>query len=169
MFIQKKITLIKNIEDDNFWIVKANKNGDMIYNNRIFRYLFWECLFNRPFNINEGFVINGSDCYDFFVEKFDYLGISNHITTDFVTYWCPKMEHSKFILIKFLGEEYDQIAPLTIDPKPDHLVRVFVTFKLLEEKMVIPAQNIDKFSIKGRKGFLVFEWGGCFEQYISNK
>ena len=151
--------------EDNYWIIKANKNGNIIYKNRNIQYLFWECLFNKPFNIDEGFVIEGKDCSDFFEEKFDYLGISNNITADFITYWCPKMIHSNYVLIKFQGDEYDQIAPLTIDPKPNHLVRVFVTFRLLEEKITIPIQNIDKFSIKDKKGFLVFEWGGCLEQF----
>ena len=134
--------------DKNTWIVKANKNGEILYNNRKHYYLFWECLFNKPFKIDKGFVIEGSKCYEFFEEKLQYLGLKENEANDFITYWCPKMEHSKFVLINFQDEDYDQRAPLTVEPKPDSIKRIFMTFKLLKESISVPVQNIEKFRIK---------------------
>ena len=147
--------------DKNTWIVKANQNGEIFYNNRKHYYLFWECLFNKEFVIDEGFVINGQKCYEFFEEKLQYLGLNEREANDFITYWCPKMEHSKYVAIKFQDEDYDKRVPLTVEPKPDSIKRIFMTFKLLDEQISIPAQNLEKFKIEERKGFFVLEWGGA--------
>ena len=149
-----------NENDNNTWIVKANKNGQITYKNRKHCYLFWECLFNKSFDMNEGFVIEGKKSYEFFEQKLEYLGFKENEANDFITYWCPRMEHSKYVFISFQGEEYNKRAPLNIEPKPDCLKRIFMTFKLLDEKITVPEQNIDQFKINERKGFFVLEWGG---------
>lgn len=95
-----------------------------------------------------------------FEEKLHYLGFKDNEANDFITYWVPKMEHSKYVLINFQDEDYDKRAPLTVEPKPDYLKRIFMTFKLIQEKQEIPVQNLEKYKIKERKGFFVFEWGG---------
>lgn len=92
-------------KDKNTWIVKANKSGELTYNNRKHYYLFWECLFNKTFDIDEGFCIEGNKCYEFFEEKLQYIGLKENEANDFITYWCPKMEHSNYVLIKFQGED----------------------------------------------------------------
>ena len=149
-----------NKTDNKTWIVKANRNGEILYNGRKHYYLFWECLFNKSFEINEGFVIEGNKCYDFFEKKLQYLGLKENEANDFITYWCPKMEHSKYVLINFQDEEYDKRAPLTVEPKPDSMKRIFMTYKLLDEQITVPTQNLEKFRIQERKGFFVLEWGG---------
>lgn len=143
------------------WIVKANKNGEIIYNNRKYYYLFWECLFNKSFKIEEGFCIEGQKCFEFFEEKLDFLGLSEKEANDFITYWCPKMEKSKYVLICFQDVDYTSRVPLLIDPKPDSMKRIFMTFKLIHEKIDIPVQNLEKYKIEERKGFFVLEWGGA--------
>ena len=152
-------TLI-NENDNNTWIVKANKNGQITYKNRKHCYLFWECLFNKSFDMKEGFLIEGKKSYEFFEQKLEYLGFKENEANDFITYWCPRMEHSKYVFISFQGEEYNKRAPLNIEPKPDCLKRIFMTFKLLDEKITVLEQNIDQFKINERKGFFVLEWGG---------
>lgn len=157
--ITSRYPLINN-DKSQTWKVKANRNGEITYNNRKHYYLFWECLFNKSFEIDEGFIIEGRQSYQFFEEKLQYLGFKENEANDFITYWCPKMEHSKYVKIKFEGEEYEKRAPLIIEPKPNCIKRIFVTFKLLDERETIPVQNIDKFKIGERNGFLVLEWGG---------
>ena len=114
-------------KDQNTWIVKANKNGEMKYKNRTHYYLFWECLFNKSFKIEEGFCIEGQKCFEFFEEKLDFLGLSEKEANDFITYWCPKMEKSKYVLICFQDVDYTSRVPLLIDPKPDSMKRIFMT------------------------------------------
>lgn len=153
-------------KDQNTWIVKANKNGEMKYKNRTHYYLFWECLFNDTFNIDEGFLIEGSKCVEFFEDKLKYLGLIEKESNDFITYWCPKMIHSNYVIIKFQDEEYEKRAPLIIEPKPDFIKRIFITFRLLDTPINIPIQNIEKFQIKERKGFYAIEWGGSQIDFI---
>lgn len=153
-----------NAHDGNTWKVKANRNGELMYNNRKHYYLFWECEFDQDFDFDEGFVIEGHQSYQFFEEKLEYLGFKENEANDFITYWCPKIEHHPYVLIKFQGEQYDSRALLQIEPRPDCLRRIFVTFKPLQNPTTIPQQNIDQFRIDTRNGFFVLEWGGSLIQ-----
>jgi len=67
------------------------------------------------------------------------------------------MQDNRYSLIHFAGKEYTDTAPLNITPKPDSMLRVFMEYKPLDEKIAIPPQKITPFE---RKGFAVVEWGG---------
>ena len=47
---------------------------------------------------------------------------------------------------------------LTITPKPDSMLRVFMAYQALEEPIEIEAPTIKPFE---REGFCVVEWGGA--------
>ena len=64
------------------------------------------------------------------------------------------MKDNPYNLIHFAGESYTKTAPLTISPKEDSLLRVFMVFKALQE---VKAQTFEPFE---RKGFTVVERGG---------
>ncbi len=67
------------------------------------------------------------------------------------------MQNNKYNLIYFAQEDYTNIAPLTIKPKPDSILRVFMVFKNLDKKIKIEQQKLKPFE---RNGFSVIEWGG---------
>ena len=67
------------------------------------------------------------------------------------------MQDNKYNLIHFAGKNYTDSAKLSIDPKEDSMLRVFMVWKKLDKKIEIPEQKIEKFN---RKGFAVVEWGG---------
>ena len=67
------------------------------------------------------------------------------------------MKNSKYNLIHFADKQYTDDAPLTINPKPDSVLRVFMVYKPLDEKIKIEEQEIKPFE---RSGFTVIEWGG---------
>ncbi len=50
------------------------------------------------------------------------------------------------------------MAKLTISPKPDTLIRVFMTFKASEEFVEVKEQQL---SAPKRDGFVAVEWGGA--------
>ena len=158
--ISSRYPLIKN-DDKETWTVKVNKKGEIQYQNRTHYYLFWESKSYTRYSQEEGFVIKGEDCFSFFEEKLAFLGFNEREANDFITFWCPFMEHSKYVAINFQGSDYDSDYPLIIEPKPDKIKRIFITYKLINEKIEIPEQNLSEFQIGDRKGFLVFEWGGC--------
>ncbi|MEG0754014.1 MAG: hypothetical protein RR461_09290, partial [Angelakisella sp.] len=60
-------------------------------------------------------------------------------------------------LITFAGAQYEELAPLTISPAPDSILRVHMVYKPLKEYRAIPEQTLTSFT---RKGFTVVEWGG---------
>lgn len=151
----------KDDQTENYWKVTVNKEGEIFYNGRKHYYLFWECLFEKSFQIKEGFVIKGEKCFEFFEEKLSYLGLNEREANDFITYWCPQMENSKFVLIAFQGEQYTSRAPLIIDPSPEKVHRIFMTFKLIDKELNIPAQDLSPFRLESRNGFFVLEWGGA--------
>ena len=67
------------------------------------------------------------------------------------------MKDNPYNLIHFAGESYTKTAPLTISPKEDSLLRVFMVFKALQEPIEVEAQTFEPFK---RKGFTVVERGG---------
>lgn len=61
------------------------------------------------------------------------LSLNVQARTDFITYWLPSLNKHKYIALRFLPQhEYETAAPLTIEPKPDVVTRVFMLFKGVE-------------------------------------
>lgn len=55
-------------------------------------------------------------------------------------------------------EAYTNHAVLTIEPKPDSVLRVFMVYQKLEAPVEVSEMEIMPFK---REGFTVIEWGGC--------
>ena len=75
-----------------------------------------------------------------------------------MVYWLPLMQDNPYNLIAFQSDVYTQNAQLLIDPVPDTLLRVFMSWKPVAKAVEIPAQSL---SAPARTGFTVVEWGGC--------
>ena len=67
------------------------------------------------------------------------------------------MKSNQHNLIHFVGKEYSDIAVLEIVPKPESILRIFMVYKPLKEKVKVFPQEFPKFD---RNGFTVVEWGG---------
>ncbi|MDF2567537.1 MAG: hypothetical protein K0R90_993, partial [Oscillospiraceae bacterium] len=76
---------------------------------------------------------------------------------EFIVYWLPQMQNNPYNLITFQNETYTDNAKLSITPKPDSMLRVFMAYKPLDKFVEIPQQKLKSFE---RKGFAVVEWGG---------
>lgn len=143
------------------WQVVAHPDGHLINQSdgREYSYLFWEGIADKKVNweLTKGFVIKGSDTRKFLQNKLTEIGLTPKEYNEFIVYWYPQMKDNKYNLIHFAGKEYADTAPLEITPKPDSMLRVFMVFKPLQEKIDIPEQKFEKFK---RKGFTVIEWGG---------
>ncbi len=68
------------------------------------------------------------------------------------------MQKNKYKLVHFIREKFTQTTTLTVIPKPDSILRVFMVFKALDSKIEIEEQKIKPFD---RKGFTIVEWGGA--------
>jgi hypothetical protein len=67
-----------------------------------------------------------------------------------------------YYFVTFLSKRYiDELAPLSIDPKPDTVIRVLMDYRGLDN-----FQNVLELRIKTpeRAGFTAVEWGGMIKQ-----
>ena len=93
-----------------------------------------------------------------------------------IAYWEPQLSHHEYVAIRFLTpEEYQKLAPLTVNPGPDRLVRLFALFKGIERRVArewnragladagvqvgVILRGKQK-PIVGAGQFVTFEWGG---------
>lgn len=142
------------------WRVIARPDGTLtnLADNREYSYLFWEGKeYDLKIDESRGFVVKGSETREFLQTKLAELGLIPREYNEFIVFWLPKMEHNPYNFIQFVGEEYTSSAPLTISPKPDSMLRVFMAYKPLDSFRHVTPQVIQPFV---RKGFTVVEWGG---------
>lgn len=145
---------------NNGWNVIADPDGTLLNlaDKKTYPYLFWEGFaanFNTP---KEGFVIAKSDVSKFFDEKLSYLGLNEKEISDFKEFWMPKLNEKPYYFITFIPQsDFDSYAPLTVNPSPDTIIRVFFDYKGLDSAIKVPAQTLAK---NERKGFTLIEWGG---------
>ncbi len=148
----------------NGWNVLANPNGDLkdLDTNKNLYALYYESedsFVNSAYKVKkDGFVVKGADSAEFLEEKLAYLGLSDREIEEFIVYWLPKLEANKYNYIRFATyDEIENSMPLTINPKPDTLIRVMMTFKGLSNPIQVEEQKLEK---KERVGFVAVEWGG---------
>lgn len=142
------------------WNVTAYPDGKLINkeDGREYSYLFWEGNPNSiSYDLSTGFVVQGKDTMQFLQETLHEIGLEPKEYNEFIVYWLPRMQKNKYNLIHFAGKEYTDNAKLEAIPKPDSVLRVFMVFKPLNNKINIKEQAIKPFI---RKGFTVVEWGG---------
>ena len=144
---------------NNGWKVLAKPDGTLtnLADGSIHYYLFWEGTARPKWTYEKGFVVKGSETEKFLRENLAKMGLTPREYNDFITYWVPKMQENKYNLISFSGEEYSEIAKLTVDPKPDTVIRIHMMWKALDEPIEIEPQVLPTYE---RKGFTLVEWGG---------
>lgn len=145
----------------NRWKVLANPNGDLIDmdTQRKLYSLYYESETIEKFDIsNDGFVVKGEDSAKFLEEKLAVLGLNEREAEEFIIYWLPKLESNKYNYIRFATEdEISNNMPLEINPKPDTIIRILMTFKGLEKPIEVTQQEL---ITPERVGFTIVEWGG---------
>ena len=145
----------------NGWNVLAKPNGDLINldNNRNLYSLYYESENVVNFKIeNDGFIVKGNEVANFLEEKLVILGLNERETEEFIIYWLPKLENNKYNYIRFATmNEINENMPLEINPNPDTIIRVLMTFKGLENPIDVQEQQLET---QTRTGFIAVEWGG---------
>ena len=147
-------------EYENGWNVIANPDGKLkdLKTGRTLYSLYWEGEHTESINLDEGFVVKGSDTIKFLEEKLAILGLSDTEAEEFIIYWLPKLQDNKYNYIKFATmEEINKNMPLEFSVQPDSLIRVLMAFKALDEYIEVPEQKLET---PKREGFVAVEWGG---------
>ena len=142
------------------WNVIADPKSNItnLADGKNYPYLFWEGrggIYRTP---DRGFVVEQKDIHIFLTDKLQQLGLNNKESADFMEFWEPKMQGSPYYFVTFMGNTVmDELAPLSITPKPDTVIRVLMDFTPLDHKIWVEGFNI---RTPERKGFTVVEWGG---------
>ena len=126
--------------------------------------LFWEGINEKGSRQETGFVVSGRDTAAFLEEKLAYLGLNEREAEEFIVFWLPQMQQNAWNYIRFATpEEIEACMPLIITPRPDHVLRVWMAFSALEEKIDIPEQQLertDRNLLDSGDDFYAVEWGG---------
>ena len=142
----------------NGWNVTAAPDGTLTdEKGQSYNYLYWEGETNATWDMTEGFCIKGEDTAAFLEEMLEELGLTRREANEFIVYWLPLMEQNPYNLISFQTDVYADAAQLQINPAPDTLIRVFMTWKAADAFTELPPQ---KLTAPERTGFTVVEWGG---------
>ena len=146
-------------DPDGAWRVTARPDGTLTdKQGREYSYLFWEGASDETHpDFSRGFVVRGSDTAAFLREKLAYMGLAPREYNEFIVYWLPRMQDNPWNLIAFQGRNYTDSAPLTVTPRPDSVLRVFMAYRPLNAPVSVPQQELTPFV---RRGFTLVEWGG---------
>lgn len=143
------------------WKVLAQPNGNLqdLSTGRNLYALYYENNNTKNFKVEkDGFIVKGKDTIKFLEEKLAVLGLSEREAEEFIIYWLPKLESNKYNYIRFATQdEINENMPIEINPNPDTIIRVLMTFKKLDNPINIQEQQL---KTPNRTGYTVVEWGG---------
>ena len=146
------------------WDVVAYPNGELVNldDGEIYPYLFWEGLSLDYVMPEEGFVVAQGDVESFLEESLAELGLNEDETADFMEFWYPRFEGAPYYFVTFMPQEdFEVLAPLTVSPAPETVIRVYMDFLPL----AAPVDVIEpELSAPARDGFTVIEWGGALHK-----
>ena len=144
--------------ENNTWNVLAKPNGVIKLGNKTYPYLFWEANSYFTEEMKEGFIVKDENAENFLEEKLKLLGLNDKESTDFITFWLPVLLRNKLSLCNFQSEQFFNNFKLNVNPKPDTMIRIFLTIKKIDYPIEIKEQKLEK---NERKGYTLIEWGGC--------
>lgn len=145
-------------EYKNGWQVTAYPDGTLTDKNGTdYNYLYWEGDINADYDLSKGFCIRGEDTATFLEYALEKLGLNRREANEFIVFWSPYMQENEYNVISFQQRSYTDAARLDITPKPDTLIRVFMTWYAADSYVEIENQILNA---PERKGFTAIEWGG---------
>lgn len=148
------------------WNVSAKPDGTLteLVTEKKYPYLFWESKGGNGYSMpGEGFNVVAKDLQTFFESTLARYGLSDKEREDFKEFWVPRLESKKspYYFITFTTTEgMQKYAPLTINPQPDTLIRVFMDYRLISSPISAKEPHI---TTPVRKGFTAIEWGGALK------
>ena len=141
------------------WQVTAYPDGTIISGGKSYDSLFWEGQGIGIYpKIDRGFVVKQTDLREALGSQLTQLGLNNKERSDFIGFWMTKLPTTPYVRLTWLmTHDMDQVAPLTITPTPQTMIRVFLDYQGLQKPITIKSQSLSSIP---REGFTVVEWGG---------
>lgn len=123
-------------------------------------YLFWEG-FTAPGYLmhDEGFVVSREQIPCALPALLQAQGLRGKEITDFMEYWAPILTKKPYYFLTFMPQPLFELeAPMSVEPTPDTVIRVFMDYQGLDQPIQVKPQI---FTPPERRGFTVIEWGGA--------
>ena len=144
------------------WSGVANPDGSLEVKGNKYSNLFWEGkgIGEYP-KVDFGRVVPSSQAKDQIISDLRAMNLNSQEISDFVDFWGDKLPKTAFTRLSWLtNKDLDKLAPLSISPKPESVIRVFLDFSGLNTDAQLNSQILPKFE---RKGFTAVEWGGLLK------
>lgn len=154
------ITKSEPLYPQNGWTVLARPNGELFYQNQSYPYLFWEGLGQGiyPDYRNRGTLVTQHNFIPTLKSQLSKLGLNPTESADFLDFWQEKLPKTPYVRLTWLNtSDMNTLAPLSVNPRPDTIIRLFLEFEGLEKPVNLTPQ---KLSAPVRRGFTLVEWGG---------
>jgi len=142
------------------WQAVAEPSGRLTVAGATYPYLFWEGFGHGsyPDVTSIGTVVTRADLIPTLKSQMTQLGLTATEQADFLEFWADRLPTTPYTRLTWLTtREMEQVAKLTIEPKPDTLIRVFLDFAGLSVPQTLRTQRL---SAPARQGFVAVEWGG---------
>jgi hypothetical protein len=140
--------------------VTAQPNGTLSYGGKMYDSLFWEGKGwgAYPDVTGVGTVVAQKDVISTIRQQLVAQGLNNKEINDFVEFWANRLPKTPYVKLTWLNKaSIDRLAPLTVTPEPDTVIRVFLD----AEGLSFPVNTIPQvLQAPSRDGFTVVEWGG---------
>ncbi len=151
------------------WRVETQKNGQItnLATGKSHPYLFWEAnqpnaSFQAEGGIFEGYIIQTDTAVQFLENQLAAMGLNEHESTDFITYWAPRLMAKEYATIQFLlNDDYDSFfGDISSSTPLDFKLRIGMLFKVHGQKPTFKVIQPSYENIEKRHGFSLIEWGG---------
>ena len=145
--------------------VLAYPDGKLIYQNKIYKELFYEDAITRSDPPEGGIIAAKKDIKSALSSLVQKLGLNKSEEKEFLDYWLPVLEKSDkpYLLISvFSQEQKNQFDKVLITPAPDTFINFILYFKPLSQKVNITPPNLPVPA--QRIGFTAVEWGGILDE-----
>ncbi len=139
-------------------------------------FLFYEGVVDAEAQYTHGWLIVQEELESFFRVNMRAYGFRGQEIEDFVEFWVPRLtDKPMYVICPQLNEDYDNLVALTVEPKPDTVLRLAYTIRgvdIFDGPLQAPELPTASFIVpQEREGFWVTEWGVLltdedFKQYI---
>jgi hypothetical protein len=156
-----EFTITDPLYGEDGWTVLATPDSQLtnLEDGQTYPYLFWEGHSDKAFPLGPGWTLAKDEIAKTLPVVLHDLGLNDQETADFMEFWEPHLmdEKGKYVEFNFVAQQlFDQVAPLTVIPAPDQVIRVYMVYSGTNTA----GAEVPNYHAPKRYGFTLVEWGG---------
>jgi len=140
--------------------VLARPDGRLTYRGKDYDSLYWDGLGYGEYPSVEGVgvIVRQKDMVAVIRAQLAAQGLNAKEIKDFVAFWGDNLPKGEYVKLSWLSlAQIDRLAPLSVVPRPESVIRVFLDAESVPVPVELAGQ---KFTAPRRNGFTLVEWGG---------